>query len=115
MRLLIADCPFQPFPGLGCGPPSKGVASLFTWGVTRIESSISSASIRSSSLELLPEESVHIMLTLPRELDTREPALLFIDSRPPQKWEPLLLLGIFIARPVIVGEVSGEDRSASVE
>jgi hypothetical protein len=85
IRLLIADCPAQPLPGLACGPPSNGVANLFTCGVTKIESSISSASMRSSSLELLPDESVPIMLMLPRELDTREPGLLFMASRPPQK------------------------------
>lgn len=117
IKLLIADCPAQPLPGLGCGPPSKGVANLFTCGVTNIESSMSSASMRSSSLELLPDESVPSMLTLPKELDTRELVLIliFVDSRPPQKWEPLLLLGIFIARPVMVGEVSGDDCSARVE
>jgi hypothetical protein len=120
IKLLIADCPAQPLPGLGCGPPSKGVANLFTCGVIKIVSSMSSASMRSSSLELLPDESVPSMLTLPSELDTRELALLlmlllFMDSRPPQKWEPLLLLGIFIARPVMVGEVSGDDCSARVE
>jgi hypothetical protein len=71
IKLLTAgDCPVHPLPGLPCGIAPKGAAILFSCGVVKIESSISSASIRSSSSELLPEESDPIMFTLPRELDT---------------------------------------------
>jgi len=68
---------------------------LLTCGVLRIESSISSASMGSSS-ELLPEESDPIIFTLPKELDTvirsalaivdhKELELLFADSTLPEK------------------------------
>jgi hypothetical protein len=71
MRLLTAgDCPIHPPPGLAAGIAPKGVFVLFTCGVVRIESSISSASIRSSSSELLPDESDPIIFTLPKELET---------------------------------------------
>jgi hypothetical protein len=71
IRLLTAcDGPAQPLPGLGCGIEPNGVFTLLTCGVVSIESSRSSASIRSSSSELLPEESEPIILTLPSELET---------------------------------------------
>jgi hypothetical protein len=92
MRLLTAgDCPTQPFPGLGC-VVLNGPLILFICGVDSIESSISSASMRSSSSELLPDDSDPSMFTLPSELDTtilsafaivdhNELELLFIDSK----------------------------------
>ncbi len=91
MRLLTAgDCPTQPLPGLGCAV-LKGPLILLICGVDSIESSMSSASMRSSSPELLPDDSEPSMFTLPRELDTtilsafaivdhREMELLAIDS-----------------------------------
>lgn len=127
IKLLTAgDCPIQPFPGLACGIMPKGAAILLTCGVVRIESSISSASMRSSSSEVLPEELEPIILTLPRELDTatrsgwarvdhKELELLLSASIVPEICEPLFLFGMFIALPDIVGEESGEDCSASVE
>ena len=70
MRLLTAeDCPIQPAPGLFAGMAPKGVLNLFTCGVVRIESSISSASMRSSSSSELVEESDAIIFTLPKELE----------------------------------------------
>ena len=65
------------------------------------------------------------MFTLPKELETvirsafamvdhKELELLFIDSIPPMKCDPLLL-GIFIALPDMVGDESGDDCSARVE
>lgn len=89
----------------------------------RIESSISSASIDPSS-ELLPEESEPIMLMLPKDpdmfvlsvfamVDHSEVGVKPGDSARRGNWLPLLLPGIFIARPPIVGEESGD--SASVE
>jgi len=101
--------------------------SLFACGVVRIESSISSASIISSSSSLLLDESDPInILTLPKELDTvvrsgfpivdqRELGLLCIESELPAKCRPFFLFGMFIALPVIVGELSGLDCSARVE
>jgi len=125
IRLLTAgDGPFiQLLPGLGCATPSKGPWFLFTCGVVRMESSISSASIGSSSSELLPDDSDPSILTLPRELETvirswlprvdhKELELPAISTLP--KF-PLRRCGMFIARPVIVGEESGEDCSARVE
>lgn len=71
MREFTAgDGPTQPFPGLGCGAPPKGPFILFTCGVVRMESSMSSASIRTSSSELLLDDSDIIILTLPKELET---------------------------------------------
>lgn len=66
------------------------------------------------------------MLTLPKELDTtirsgfamvdhKEFELLFIDSGPEEKCRPFFLFGMFIARPDMVGEESGDDCSARVE
>jgi hypothetical protein len=66
------------------------------------------------------------MFTLPKELDTpirsafaivdhNELEVLFIDSGPPEKCSPFFLFGMFIARPVMVGDESGDDCSASVE
>jgi hypothetical protein len=90
-----------------------------------IESSISSASIKSSSLSLA-DESEPIIFTLPKELETvirsafaivdhKEPEALFMASDPMPKCIPFFLLGIFIALPVMVGDESGEDCSARVE
>jgi hypothetical protein len=71
IKLLTAgDCPSHPFPGLALVIAPNGAATLFTCGVVRIESSISSASITSSSPEVLSEESDAIMFTLPKELET---------------------------------------------
>jgi len=82
--------------------------------------------MKSSSSELLLEESDPIMFTLPKELDTvirsafaivdhKELEVLFTDSEPPVKCRPFFLFGIFIALPPMVGDESGEDCSASVE
>ena len=72
---------------------------------------MSSVSMSSSELEL--DDPEYIMLMLPNELDTvgRSPPGLdaqLVGSSPPN-WLFLLLPGIFIARPEIVGEESGED------
>jgi len=127
IRLLTAgDCPTQPFPGLACAAEAKGPLILFICGVDSIESSISSASMRSSSSELLPDESDPNIFTLPSELDTTilseiaivdhsELELLIIDSELLEKWRLFFLLGMFIALPEMVGDESGEDCSASVE
>lgn len=91
-----------------------------------MESSISSASIKSSSSEELPDDSEPSMFTLPKELDTvmrsafaivdhKELEALFIDSELLEKCKPFFLFGMFIARPVMVGDESGEDCSANVE
>jgi len=123
-EFTAGDCPTQPVPGLGCGPP-KGPLILLTCGVESIESSISSASMRTSSSELLLEDSDIIIFTLPKELETvirsafpmvdhKELELMLLESRPPEKCKPFFLFGMFIARPVMVGEESGDD-SASVE
>lgn len=92
-----------------------------------MESSISSASIISSSSELLPEESEHIIFMLPNELDTViRSAFAIVDhnefefmpllvSKFEEKCKPFLRFGIFMARPPMVGEESGDDCSASVE
>ena len=82
--------------------------------------------MRSSSSELLPDESDPSMFTLPSELDTTilsafaivdhsELELLVIDSELLEKWRPFFLLGMFIALPPMVGDESGEDCSAKVE
>lgn len=87
---------------------------------------MSSASIKSSSSEELLEESDPIIFTLPNELDTamrsafaiddhKELELLLSDSAAPGKCMPFFLFGIFIARPDMVGDESGDDCSASVE
>jgi hypothetical protein len=66
------------------------------------------------------------MFTLPNELDTtmrsafamvdhKELELLLRDSPVAGNCAPFFLLGIFIARPVMVGDESGDDCSASVE
>jgi hypothetical protein len=69
IKLLAAgDCPIHPFPGLAEGIAPNGVLNLLTWGVVRRESSMSSASIKSTS-ELLSSESEPIMFTLPSELE----------------------------------------------
>lgn len=44
----------------------------------------------------------------------KELELILLESRAPAKCRPFFLLGMFIARPVMVGDESGED-SASVE
>ena len=84
---------------------------------------MSSASIRSSS-ELLPEESLPSIFTLPSELEIIARSGAGIVDHNEAEFPmgeslilncPLLLFGMFIARPVIVGEESGEDCSASVE
>jgi len=108
----------------------NGEAILVTIGVVRIESSISSASIKSSSSSLLPDESDPSIFTLPKELETvilsafaivdhKELLLFPADSDnpppPPPKCVPFFRFGIFIARPDIVGEESGDDCSANVE
>jgi hypothetical protein len=82
--------------------------------------------MRSSSSELLPDESDPNIFTLPSELDTTilseiaivdhsELELLIIDSELLEKWRLFFLLGMFIALPEMVGDESGEDCSASVE
>jgi hypothetical protein len=79
----------------------------------------------SSSSELSLSETVSIMFTLPKELDTpirsalgivdhSEPELTFIESVPLIKCRPFFLLGMFIARPELVGDASGDDCSARV-
>src|SRR4051794_7714905 len=71
IKLLTAgDCPVQPLPGLASGIVPKGAAILLTCGFVRIESSMSPASIRSSSSEVLPEELDPIILPPPREFKT---------------------------------------------
>jgi len=103
---------------------TNGVFDLFTCGVTRIDSSMSSASMRPSSSEVLPEESEPIMFTLPSELeicirspfpivDHKDAELMCSELR--EKCNPFFLFGMFIALPPMVGEESGEDCSASVE
>jgi hypothetical protein len=88
MRLLTAgDWPTQPPPGLAAGIAPKGVFALFTWGVVRIESSISSASIKSSSSELLPDESEPNIFTLPKELETViRSAFAMVDHKDAEFW-----------------------------
>lgn len=124
-ELIAGDCPTQPLPGLAAGSVPKGPLILFTCGVVRIESSMSSASIGSSSSLLLPEDSDIIIFTLPKELETvirsafamvdhKEPEFMCIESEPLPKCNPFFLLGIFIARPEMVGDESGDD-SARVE
>jgi hypothetical protein len=76
--------------------------------------------MRSSSSELLPDDSDPSIFTLPSEPDTTilsafaivvhsELELLFIDSELLEKWRPFFLFGILIALPEIVGDESGED------
>jgi hypothetical protein len=125
MRLLTAGdgAVIHELPGLGCGHTPIPERPLLTCGVVSIDSSMSSASMRSSS-ELLPDDSEPIIFMLPNELDTvvrslprvdhSDIVLLQVDSEKPPNC-PLLLFGMFIALPVIVGEESGEDCSARVE
>lgn len=81
---------------------------------------MSSVSISSSS-EVLSDDSEHSMLTLPRELEivVLSPGGLKDHCEAPDVSDencPLLRLpGMFIALPVIVGDESGDDCSASVE
>jgi hypothetical protein len=103
----------------------KAPDDLAICGVVRIDSSISSASIRSSSPELLSDDSDPSMFTLPKELDTgMRSGFAIVDQRLPfplgesllpERCDPLLRYGMFIALPDMVGEVSGEGCSASVE
>lgn len=83
----------------------------------RIESSISSVSISSSELD--DEDPEYSMFTLPSELDgggLSPPGLeAQAVGRSPPNWLFLLLPGMFIARPVIVGLESGLEWSANVE
>jgi hypothetical protein len=79
----------------------------------------------SSSPESLDEESEPSMFTLPSELDIvvvrsgppidvhNEAEVALVDSAVPNR--PERLFGIFIPRPPIVGEESGEDCSANVK
>lgn len=66
------------------------------------------------------------MFTLPKELETvirsalaivdhKELELLFILSELLGKCSPFFRLGIFMARPDMVGDESGDDCSANVE
>lgn len=85
---------------------------------------MSSASIRTSSSELVLDDS-DIIFTLPKELETvirsafamvdhKELEFMLLDSTAPAKCEPFFLLGMFMAaRPVMVGDESGENCSGA--
>lgn len=88
---------------------------------------MSSASIMSSSSELLPDESEPIIFMLPKELDTFiRSAFAIVDHKEFEfmplfasefdaKCRPFFRFGIFMARPLMVGDESGDDASARVE